>query len=494
MSALTAIRARWVLAYQDGGHRLLDNGVVHVRGEHIVDVGTAVAEGADVIDLGDAVVLPGLIDLDALTDIDHAILDSWHPGERAAKLRWSETYATGADRTDTLTLDERATMRRFAIAELLLHGVTTAMPIASEVHSEWAETFDDAVVLATEAEALGIRMFVGPSFRSGVPMQTADGLRIHWDPPRGREGLADAVRFVEWVRENASARIEGVLLPCRIETLDPMLLPDIAAAAEQLDTLVRLHCLQGMDELRLLGAHGTTPIQMLDEAGLLTPRLLIPHAIYTDGNSRVGAHGGGPLEALAHAGVSIVHCPLTSAHYGAALESFDSYKAAGVNIALGTDSYPPDMLRGMDLGSSIAKILEGRLDAGRHQDYLDAATLGGAAALRRDDLGRLSVGAAADIIAIRLDDVRDGVVDDPIRTMIAHTTARAVDFSMVAGTVRVSGGDLIGVDMPALRAQAQGLFAKLKRGYVERLGEPISASELFPPSYPQWQSGQDDQV
>ncbi|WP_156322592.1 amidohydrolase family protein, partial [Leucobacter musarum] len=64
---------------------------------------------------------------------------------------------------------------------------------------------------------------------------------------------------------------------------------------------------------------------------------------------------------------------------------------------------------------------------------VEAATLGGARALRRPDLGRIAPGAAADLVAFSLADLRTGAIDDPVRTLTLAGTARDAHFSMVAG-------------------------------------------------------------
>ena len=180
--------------------------------------------------------------------------------------------------------------------------------------------------------------------------------------------------------------------------------------------------------------HGVTPLELLDQVGLLNERLLIPHATYTDRNPAVHGEDRGDLARLADSGASIIHCPLTSMRYGSTLDSFDAYKAAGINISLGTDSFPPDLIRGIDAGVQLAKILAGTNDAGDVAGYFDAATLGGAHALRRPDLGRLEPGAQADLVAFSLGDFRDGVHDDPLRTLLLNGTARQAVLSVVAGT------------------------------------------------------------
>jgi imidazolonepropionase-like amidohydrolase len=75
-----------------------------------------------------------------------------------------------------------------------------------------------------------------------------------------------------------------------------------------------------------------------------------------------------------------------------ARRTVETARRAGVTLALGYDSGPP--------GTS-ARELHRLIDAGLGvADALRAATLGGAAALGREDLGRIAVGGAADLVAV----------------------------------------------------------------------------------------------
>jgi 8-oxoguanine deaminase len=190
----------------------------------------------------------------------------------------------------------------------------------------------------------------------------------------------------------------------------------------------------------------------------------------------------GDLARLADSGASIVHCPLTSMRYGSTLDSFAAYKDAGVNIALGTDSFPPDLIRGIDAGVQLAKILAGDAGAGDVAAYFDAATLGGARALRRPDLGRLEPGAQADMVAFSLDDVRDGVRDDPLRTVVLSGTARQAVLSVVAGRTIMQDGEIDGVDLGFWR-RGQEFFDKMRSAYSLRDASRRTSGELFPPVY-----------
>jgi len=75
-----------------------------------------------------------------------------------------------------------------------------------------------------------------------------------------------------------------------------------------------------------------------------------------------------------------------------AMRTVDTARRAGVTLALGYDSGPP--------GSSAQELMR-LLEAGLSvSEGLWVATLGGAAALGRNDLGRLAVGSRADAVAI----------------------------------------------------------------------------------------------
>lgn len=492
-----AVRAAFAIVFDEarGGFAELRGAVVLARGERIEAVaggaeGEALAAEADeVIDLGESLLMPGLIDLEGLVDIDHLLLDSWWSPAHEARLEWSAAYAR--DPREVLTPGERSALRRYGLVQLILHGITSAMPIATEIHGAWAETHDDLLDTARTASELGIRVFLGPSYRSGAHVTRADGSHgIHWDEARGEAGFADAVRFLDTAEALGDPLITGVLAPCRVETVSDAILARTAEASAERDALVRVHATQGLDsEIGILAAErDATPLGLIERAGLLNERLLLAHGVYLDVHPDVHGEDRGDLARLAAAGATVVHCPLTNARYAFWLERLSQYLDAGVNVALGTDSFPPDLVRAIDAGVQLAKAQHGDLGRGLLAEYVEAATLGGARALRRPDLGRIAPGAAADLVAFSLSDLRTGAVDDPVRTLVLAGTARDARFSMVAGRVVMRDGRIPGVDEEALRAEGQRVFEKLRAAYPERdaLAGPAGSreAELFPPVFP----------
>jgi cytosine/adenosine deaminase-related metal-dependent hydrolase len=311
---------------------------------------------------------------------------------------------------------------------------------------------------------------------------------MHWDEAEGERGLDGAIRFVERWDGSFEGRVRGLLAPARIETQTPELLVRTRESAARLGVPVRLHAAQSHEEVALLSErYDARPVEVLDRLGLLGPGLMVPHCWAVDGHSSTGGSGaaaGEDVRRLAETGTTVVFCPIVCGRYGIVLESFDSYRRAGVRMGIGTDTFPPDVLHALDLGSALTKAVEHDHTAGSVADLFRAATLGGAAALGRPDLGRLAVGAKADLVVVGLDDLRLGPIEDPIRSIVAHGGGRDVRHVVVDGRFVVRDGAVPGLDARAMRARAQRFFDDYRASFTERdaLRRPVGT--LMPPSFP----------
>jgi hypothetical protein len=91
----------------------------------------------------------------------------------------------------------------------------------------------------------------------------------------------------------------------------------------------------------ILAEHRMTPIELLESLGLLGPDLTIGHGNLVAENPRLPYSGGGhDVEIMGRHGVTVSHCPVNIARRARTLDSWARYRAAGVNLALGTDTYP----------------------------------------------------------------------------------------------------------------------------------------------------------
>lgn len=480
----TLLTADWVLAWRDDSHHLVPRGEIVMENGAVIFAGkTFSGEVARRIDFGTALISPGLIDLDALSDLDTytLVLDN-QPGWARGRI-WPRSYVERGP-YEMYSPQELAFQKRFAFGLLLLNGITTAAPIASLYYRQWGETVAEFEAAADAAGELGLRVFLSPAYRSGGTVLEAPGRMVPvFDEERGLLGLRDAVSFIERRQGCHGGLVNGLLAPDRVETCTLELLERTMAAASDLDCRVRLHMAQGAMELETMQRlHGATGPQWMANHGLLSERLIAPHATHATTRD---------LELYAAHGVSIAHSPLVSARMGSMLHSFSACRKLGINIGMATDTAPPDMLMNLLMGLVTCRISKKKPDAVLSADLFDAATLGGAKALGRTDIGRLSPGARADIAVFRLDDPHMTPSVDPITTLVLGGSGKVTQAVFVDGRLSMLEGKLAGLDMHEARKQAQSQFEGLIAKYPDRSWEHPPVEALFSPSYPLW-TGKED--
>jgi len=156
----------------------------------------------------------------------------------------------------------------------------------------------------------------------------------------------------------------------------------------------------------------------------------------------------------------------------------------GIRIGMGTDTASPDMVLNMAVGAMACRIAEGNPGAISSGEMFDAATLGGADALGRPDLGRLAPGAKADIAVFDLADPMIAPTIDPIQSLVLGATGRITRAVFVDGRLSMRDGRVAGIDMATARARAQAQFDGLVAKYPERTWGHPPVGEIFPPTYP----------
>jgi 5-methylthioadenosine/S-adenosylhomocysteine deaminase len=186
--------------------------------------------------------------------------------------------------------------------------------------------------------------------------------------------------------------------------------------------------------------------------------LNIGHGNFTAEHPRLAYSGGNDIGLIGQHGCSVSHCAVNLARRARYLHHWSRYRDAGVNLTLGSDTYPRDMIMQMRTAAYFGKVMSGDLTAAPAQELFDAATVNAARSLGRDDLGRLAPGAKADIILIDLtgrDTLRYGPVRDPIRSLVECGIADDVETVIVDGRVCMESRAIPGADLAELRAQAQ---------------------------------------
>ncbi|HXH84906.1 MAG TPA: chlorohydrolase family protein [Candidatus Tectomicrobia bacterium] len=472
----TLIRARWVVAFQDDGHRLLEHGEVLVEDDRIAWVGRGWDGPRDrTLDAPDHLLIPGLITVHS--HITNSPLTRSFLEDRGNPFHYMSGLYEYLSLTDT-SAEDALVSARFSLVELLRSGVTTVV--------ELGRLAADGVVEL--AGALGIRAYVVPMYRSGRWF-TPDGRRVlyEWSTDGGVPALEQALEFIRKHDGAHGGRVRSFLGPAQIDTCTPALLRQTAVEAERRGLRVQIHAGQAVIEFQeIVRRHGFTPVEYLHEVGLLNERLIIGHCIYIAGHAQVVFPNGRDVELLAASGASVAHCPWVFGRRGVTMQSYPRYLRAGVNVALGTDTFPQDLLHEMRVAATLGKVAEGDARVATARDVFTSATLGGARALGRDDLGRIAPGARADLVLVRLDTLGMAPVRDPIRNLVFSATREDVETVMVDGRVLVEQGRVVGADESRLARDVQEAAERLWARTRERDWAHRTIDEISPPSFPSW--------
>jgi len=207
-------------------------------------------------------------------------------------------------------------------------------------------------------------------------------------------------------------------------------LQKIRTLSDELDRPVHIHVHETLHEVEQAAQQsGKRPLQRLDELGLVNPSLIAVHATQlTDAE----------IALLADTGAHVVHCPESNLKLASGFCPVAKCVAAGVNVALGTDGAASnndlDMFGEMRTAALLGKAVAGDASAVPAMTALRMATINGAKALGlAHETGSLSVGKAADVIAVDLDCLETLPLYCPVSQIVYAASRQQVTDVWVAG-------------------------------------------------------------
>jgi 5-methylthioadenosine/S-adenosylhomocysteine deaminase len=203
-----------------------------------------------------------------------------------------------------------------------------------------------------------------------------------------------------------------------------------------------------------------SPIQYLNDHGVLETHALLAHCIHVD---------DADLDTIKNTGTRVAHCPKSNAKLGHGVAPFAKMIEKGIAVGLGSDSVASNNTCDLLEEARFALLLARSIAKDNHKlgcdEVLHAATSGGARALGfQDQIGELKEGYQADFAAVSLAGAHQipsyGVAD----TLVFASSARDVNLTVVAGTEVYRDGRVTTVDEDRLRARMKEIAAKLVRG------------------------------
>ena len=347
----------------------------------------------------------------------------------------AKSFVMDPDEPFILTDEEYRVSADFSVATLLKSGCTTFSNVTTSATKKWEDTRVEPYALAEASERMGARGWIGHFYMEGCTYTDAAGESVWvWDSKKGQQAMDNGIELVKYLQKRNHPLVTGFLFPVRTDSCSEDMLKETVRQAKLLgDVHIRAHFAQRKAEFRLFKSKNPdrSMVEWLQDIGFLGPQICLTHAIYIAGHSETGDPPRNDLQILAETKTNTCHCPVVSSRGGKNLESFSRYIAAGVNMGIGTDTYPPDLLEEMRIGALVNKVVEGSRRAGTVRDFFNAATINGAKALRRDDLGRLAPGCTADISVFDFNGLHYAPIDDPMRTLVHVATGKNCDTVLV---------------------------------------------------------------
>jgi 8-oxoguanine deaminase len=438
------------LATFDGeGTEHLDCDLVAVDGV-ITALGPGAADqletGPDdrVVDGRGLVMLPGLVNAHqhlyqgafrAVPELERIEILPWLAGLGA---RVRSQYAAGAFGPDAVGAVATA-----VLTESLLGGQTT---VADQHYFHPAGAtlpYVEATIAA--AEALGVRL------------TAARGTLTLGPEPSVLQDVDEVVRHCAALIEahhdpEPFAMTRVALAPCGVHADRPELFDELAAlAADHPEVRLHTHLYEVVDTDACRALYGTSPWEFLVEHGWAGPQTWLAHVCDVP---------VAELPEMAAAGVAVAHLVAPDLRMGWGLAPLRAMLDAGLTVGFGTTGSSSNDGANLLGDLRLAALAHRSTDADpmrwpSARELLGAATRGSADCLGRAELGRLEVGAAADLAGWDMTAVDRVGVHDPVAGLVLTGLGSQADLVAVGGRVLVEDGEPVTFDPTEIAARAR---------------------------------------
>ena len=428
------IQARWI-APVEGPRRLLEDHALVIRDGRIADLlpATELAgrwQAPEHHELSEHLLIPGLVNAHTHSGMnlfrglaDDLPLEEWlHEHIWPAEGRWvSESFVTDGT--------------RLAVAEMIRCGVTS-----------FGDMYFYPDCIARVASEAGIRAAIfNPVLDFPTPMGQGPD-----------DYLRTAIRCIdEWRHHPLITPGFGPHSPYAVSD-EP--LGRIATLAEEMDVPVMIHLHESAGEVQP-DERGERPVARLQRLGLLSPRLQAVHMVHVTDEE---------IALVAETGTHVAHCPESNLKLANGFCPVERLRAAGVNVALGTDSVASnndlDMIGEMRTAALLAKAVTRDASALSADEVLAMATLGGARSLGLEQhTGSLVAGKHADIAAIDLGQLESRPLYDPVAQLVYSAARSQVTHVWVGGKCLMAEREMRTLNLERLLRSADAWQQQLEQ-------------------------------
>lgn len=396
-------------------------GWILLEDEKIIGLGEGDYSGAEIpdtrIDASGKCILPGLVDIH--THVCGSLFKAMTEDVPGA------FYGLALPMEDLLTPEYTYQLSLLGILECMKGGVTCINDIYHYMSST-ARAVQDMRIRGVLAQKILERNLS----------------RIHLGdytllPAEGQKRLQENVDLIE--QYHKKGRILCKFGPHATDTISMDLARQICDLGKTYDVGYHIHVAQKTEEIRFLkGEYGCTPVEYLQETGLLCERTTAAHCVYVTDSD---------LELLAKGGLTVAHCGEMAGKRGQ-FPPMKEFADRGIRFCIGTDWVTMDpwtSMRASIIGDRMMGCTLADMNAHvalRKMTIEPARHLG-----LGDQIGSLEVGKQADLIMVdRKKPSMMPLANDPVATLVYNANWNDVCFVMVAGETLIRDGQLTFAD------------------------------------------------
>lgn len=458
MKPKIAIRGKWVLTWDDDGiAKLLTDYNIFIEDGRIAEISQRPIikdKYDDVVEMDNSLILPGFINIHSHCmngAMFRGVPDDYKFGNPwSSRIIYELLIPMGRIVSESLDEVDVKNLIALGMLDLLRSGATTLL-------DQFSANPDHFFSVADE---IGMRVYGAKTFSDAKAVSISPEHELAIDFEQNWQGILDAV--IDICRQydgGEESRIRTVLGPHAADSCSPALLVAVSEAAAKHNWLITTHLAQSPEEMRgIKRVYNKSSVEHLRDCGLLGKRLIAAHCVCASDDD---------LKILASTGTTVANCAVSFARGGVSAPVWRFMKH-GVNTAIGTDSHGMDFISELRTTGFLSKIHEASGQVATAYDLIKAATLAGAEALQRPDLGRISEGSRADILVVDLSRPHLQPVWDPVKNLVWKGGGADISHVYVDGELLVERGTFKRVNEQNIIAGAASAAKKVWKIAEER--------------------------
>ena len=422
------------LLTMDPQRRIIEDGVLGIRGQKIAWVGTRPElpgnfEARESLEMPGKVLMPGLINTHghiAMTlfrgYVHDVALEGW-----LAKIWKVESQIVSEENVKAGV--------ELAMVEMLRSGTTAAADMY----------FQFPTVCQTTSEA-GFRLFNGPSF--AVIPGFEQKKNVYYEAALE---MLDMVMGYPLVHPCVQAH--------STYTASLAMLEEIARIKAERGLIFVTHAAESLGEMRQVRElYNQTPIEVLDVVGLLDRNTLLAHGVHLS---------DAELDLLAERGTSIAHCPQSNLKLSSGIARVVEMLKRGINVSLGTDGSASnndlDLFHEAQTAVLVQKGISMDPTVMPAEEVVAMLTINGARSFGLEDkLGSLEVGKLADLAVVDFESANLTPCYDIYSQLVYSVSPHDVCHTMVNGRWLMRDRKLLTLDEEAIKVKVRRIAVEIR--------------------------------